>query len=131
MNKDNNASAKTIPAVSFLQVTLVTLFGCGFFSVTSPTPASSLVVIAGSVMLAAVLYVWLALLVRLFALFLPFPTRQQRILAAALTFIVMFLALMQSIGELSWRDAFVAIPLVIILYAYATYATHGRPAHAR
>lgn len=131
MNRDNTAPTKVSPAASLLHVALVTLFACGFFSIVSPTPANSLAVIGGSAMLAAVLYVWFALLARLLALFFTFPTRQQRILAATLTFVMMFLALMQSIGELSWRDAFVVILLVILLDAYATYAARDHVSRGR
>lgn len=128
MNKNNATIGKATPAVSSLQVLLVTTFAGIFFGVVSPTPASSLAVIAGSVTLCTVSYVWFALFVRLLAAFWPFPTRQQRVLAVALTLIVMFLILMQSIGELSWRDAFAVIPLVVILYVYATYASREQPA---
>lgn len=131
MNKNNSTLIKAAPAVSFLQVTLVTLFACVFFGIVSPTPASSLAVIAGSITLGAVFYVWFALFVRLAVLFWPFPIRQQRTLAVALTLMVMFLVLMQSIGELSWRDAFAAIPLAIVLYAYITYAAHKQPERGR
>ena len=125
MNKDSTASAKTVPAISFLHVSLVTVLACAFFGVVAPTPSNSVAVIAGSITLGAVIYVWSAFFVRLFAALWPFPTRQQRVLAATLTLAVMFLILMQSIGELSWRDALAAIPLAIILYAYATYVSRG------
>jgi len=131
MNKNSNIPPKAAPAVSYLQVTLVTLFACGFFGIVSPAPASSLAVIAGSITLGVILYVWSALFVRLFALFWSFPTRQQRILAATLTLITMFLVLMQSIGELSWRDAFVVIPLVVILYGYIMYVARRQPEQGR
>lgn len=131
MNKDTNAPAKTNPAVSILQVALITTFAGGFFGLTSPVPVSSVAVIAGSVTLGGVFYVWFALFVRLFAMFWPFSVRQQRILAMVLAATVMFLILMQSIGDLSWRDAFAVIPLVAILYVYTIYASRERPASTR
>lgn len=130
MNKDKTAQTKTTPAVTLLQVSLATLSAGAFFGFVSPTPINSLSVIAGSIMLGIVLYVWFALFVRLIAAFWPFPTRQQRILAAALTLTVIFLIMMQSIGELSWRDAFAAVPLVIILYVYTTYTSHEQSARS-
>lgn len=128
MNKNNAPSIKTAPAVSFMQVFFVTAFAGVFFGVVSPAPASSLAVIAGGITLGVLTFVWFALLARLFAAFWPFPMRQQRILAASLTLTMMFLILMQSIGELSWRDAFVAIPLAAILYVYATYVSREQSA---
>lgn len=131
MNKNKAPSTRTAPAVSFMQVLFVTAFAGVFFGVVSPAPASSLAVIAGGITLGGLTFVWFALLVRLFAAFWPFPARQQRVLAASLTLTMMFLILMQSIGELSWRDAFVAIPLVAILYVYATYVSREQPAQDR
>jgi uncharacterized membrane protein len=63
------------------------------------------------------------MLVRLLAVFWAFPIHQQRLLAGVLTVTTMFIVLLQSIGEMSWRDVLVVIPLVIIFYIYAAYAS--------
>lgn len=134
MNIDSSTQTKTAPTVSFLHVLLVTAFAAVFFGIVSPAPSNSVAIIAGSITLGLVTYVWVALFIRLFAIFWPFTRRQQRVLDATLTLTVMFLILMQSVGELSWRDAFAAIPLAAILYAYAMYVSReqsaqGRPGH--
>lgn len=118
------------PVATLLWTSLVTVFAGIFFGIVSPAPASSLAVLAGSVTLGALCYAWLAWFIRLGAMFWPFPTRQQRVLAAVLTLATMYLILMQSIGELSWRDAVAVIPLAAILYAYTTYTARGQAARS-
>jgi hypothetical protein len=131
MNQASSATTKATPAISIPQLLLVTLLAATFFGIVSPTSSNSLIIIVGSVTLGAALYVWFALFVRLFAMFWPFPNRQQRILAFILAVTAIFLVLMQSIGELSLRDAFAIVPLVVLLYAYISYASRIRPAQAR
>jgi len=78
--------------------------------------------------LAACFYAWLAFIIRLIALFWPFSIRSQRHLAGALTLLATFMILMQSIGELSWRDVLAIVPLVAILYVYVGYFARPRKA---
>jgi hypothetical protein len=92
-----------------------------FFSAVNPATSSSFVVVAGCVLLGATLYVFFRGLAKSLSLMVVLsPTAQNRIalLAAGL---LLFMLLMQSIGQLSIRDAIAALALAAVLYFYFSY----------
>jgi len=115
------AASNSTHIISVPIVAGVSLFGLIFFSMVNPASTNSTIVIAGAVVLSACVYVWSALIIRMMTISWPFSIRSQRSLAGALTLVSIFIVLMQSIGELSWRDVFAAVPLLVILYVYVGY----------
>lgn len=92
-----------------------------FFCGANPTNSSSLTVIIGCVLLAATAYSLLLRLARVLTAFVPMAERSQRRLTLFVTLLLMFLVLMQSIGQLSVRDVFIVVPLLALCYAYMSY----------
>jgi hypothetical protein len=78
-------------------------------------------IILGSLLTALTIYFILLALTRLLAVFFIMSKRTQRRFAIFITLILMFLLLMQSIGQLSLRDILAIVPLMVILYIYLTY----------
>jgi hypothetical protein len=93
-----------------------------FFCLVNPTDSNSFVALAGCLLLALTAYALVLGSVRLVAIFIPISERSQRHLASFTTLSLIFLLLMQSIGQLSLRDTLAVVPLTIILYVYLTYA---------
>ena len=100
---------------------IVSVIDAAFFSLTSPQTSHSLLIIAGICLLVAGIYVWTATLVRVLGAFWPLTLRTKWRLVMFLTVMTSLLIVMQSIGQLSWRDALVIIPFVAVLYAYIAY----------
>lgn len=125
---DKASSTKPMAVISLKYVALVTILAIGFFVIVDPSAGSSWIIMLGSVVLTILIYVWLALGIRVIAVFWPFSMRLQRGLAISSTLVVMFMILMQSIGELSWRDALAIVPLVALLYIYIAYMSTSRQA---
>ena len=92
-----------------------------FFSLIDPANSTSFMIILGSLLTALTIYFILLALTRLLAVFFIMSKRTQRRFAIFITLILMFLLLMQSIGQLSLRDILAIVPLMVILYIYLTY----------
>ena len=123
-------SSNTSHIISVPAVVVVTLIAFMFFSVVTPNPANSAVIVTGVIILATILYVWFAFFIRIAAIFWPLSIMWQRNLSIAVMMGAMLLILMQSIGELSWRDVLVVILLDVILYAYIGYMSRTKRASA-
>ena len=112
--------------LTYKYLAIVTLAASVFFSVVNPSKASTLMIFVGSVLLALLLYVWAAFLIGLVALFRTSPPISRRLLAVLISASCIFLLLLQSIGELSWRDTFVIVLLAFGIYVYLTYLARSR-----
>ena len=113
--------------MSLRLVAVVTGIDAVYFSLTEPNAGNSLMLIAGIGLLAISVYVWVGLAVRCGAAFWPTPARGQRRLTTFLAVVVMVLILMQSIGQLSWRDFAAIIPFAVAFYVYLAYLTPNVP----
>jgi len=92
-----------------------------FFSITSPVGGSSLILIVGTVLLAFTIYIALRTIMSFLSVFLSVSVLTQKRIAMLTTLLLVFLILMQSIGQLSIRDVLAAIPLMVVFYLYMTY----------
>jgi hypothetical protein len=114
------------PVVSFRLVAAISVIDGVFFGLSNPgSNASGVLIIAGIALLAVGIFAWSGLLIRLAALFWPFGLRAQRRLVIFATAISLALILMQSIGQLSWRDVLTFLPLALALYIYIAYLSAG------
>jgi len=94
-----------------------------FFSLVNPANSSSFMIIIGILLTALTIYVAIFGLTKLLAVFFTVSRRTQRRFAIFSTLVLMFLLLMQSIGQLSLRDILAIVPLMIVLYIYLTYTS--------
>lgn len=97
-----------------------------FFSLINPLNSNSFMIIIGCLLTALTIYVVLRALTRLLAVFITMSQRTQRRFAIFTTLLLMFLLLMQSIGQLSLRDIIAIVPLMVVLYIYLTYTSRTR-----
>ena len=100
-----------------------------FFGFVSPRAASSSVVIIGCLLLGATLYALCRVSVFLVSMAAPVAEGSRRRLAFCVALPATFMLLLQSIGQLSWRDAFAAIPFAAITYIYWGYIVRQKVAH--
>ena len=113
--------------ISLKLVGAISLVDGLFFSLTSPKTGNSSLIIVGTCLLVAGMYAWSALFVRVLAAFWPLRLRTKRHLAVFLAILVSVLIIMQSIGQLSWRDGLAIIPFAVALYAYVAYLAAHQP----
>ncbi len=106
-------------------VVIATFLDVLFFSFVDPSSGNSLLIILGGGFMALGVYVWSALIVRVVSLYWPLTLNTQRSLAILGSALVVFLILLQSIGQLSWRDILAALPFAIILYIYMSFRVNG------
>jgi TRAP-type uncharacterized transport system fused permease subunit len=92
-----------------------------FFSLTNPNNVPSFVLVLGFLLLLMTLYLVVRVVVTLLR-------RTRRRLTGFTTGLLGVLLALQSIGQLTTRDAVVIVPIAIVLYVYFTYArTKMRP----
>lgn len=92
-----------------------------FYSMVDPTGNHVSVVIVGCALAVVNIYACWTLIVTLLHLLRPLSRGAQRGLCWAGSAVCSYLLLMQSIGQLDWRDAIAAILLAVILYLYIAY----------
>ena len=97
-----------------------------FFSLINPANSSSFMIILGCILTALSIYMIIFGLTRLLAIFITVSRRTQRRFAIFITLVLMFLLLMQSIGQLSLRDILAIVPLMVVLYIYLTYTSRTK-----
>ena len=121
-------TSKDFQLITFKRTIILSVIVCLFFSLVAPSAGNSLVIVVGMVMLAIGVYVWCAVVVRLIALLLTprFTPRSQKAGAICVSACVVFLIILQSIGQLSWRDALATSLLTLILYLYTSYRASQR-----
>ena len=100
-----------------------------FFCLASPRTGNAFVIILGCILLSLTIYTAALLVARVLERRGLVTTRTAHRLALLLASFVVFLILLQSIGQLSARDVLAAIPLALVLYLYITY-TSDRSDHA-
>jgi hypothetical protein len=113
---------KTVRSIRYWQAFAVLLADIILYTRTNAATIAPIVLIVGFILLALTAYVFvygLCSIARLYGL----PVRHKRRIATFLSIVFGLIVALQSIGELSARDIFVLVPLVMIGYAYATYAT--------
>lgn len=92
------------------------------FTGTNARNVTSFVLIAGFLLLVFTTYQCTRVVLALSALYgLPIGIKRSRRLAGSLSAMISVLVALQSIGELSPRDALVLLPLVILGYLYSFY----------
>ena len=112
------------PAIKFVIPLLVA--DIVFFSLVNPLSSNSFMIIIGCLLTALTIYIVLRALTRLLGVFISMSQPTQRRFAIFMTLLLMFLLLMQSIGQLSIRDILAIVPLMIVLYIYLTYTSRTR-----
>jgi hypothetical protein len=107
---------------------LILLLGLSaiFFSFVSPIQNSSLIAVAGSALVALTVYALILFVLRLISALIPISQKSRKSLALAATSVIVFLLLMQSIGQLSFRDGIAILPITVILYLYIGYLSQKR-----
>jgi hypothetical protein len=109
-----------------LTIGLLALDGA-FFAFTDPAKIDSIFLIVGFMLLAATSYLLIIKLCALGRVYgLQFDRKSHQI-AMFGTGILIGLIALQSIGELTFRDLLVAIPLGVITYMYLSYGRSSRP----
>lgn len=116
------------PSRTIRLAALLILADCLFFGFVNPSVASSGVVIVGCLLLGASLYALSRLLMQFAGVLLPIGVQPQRRLALCVALSVTIMLLLQSVGQLSWRDLFAIVPISIIGYAYWGYAASQKVA---
>jgi hypothetical protein len=93
-----------------------------FFSRINPVTVASIGLIGGFILLLLSIYIMVRLTLAGLSLYIRGVRRTRRRLTLFVTGIIGALLAMQSIGQLSVRDALVIVPIAIIIYVYFTYA---------
>jgi len=93
-----------------------------FFLSTDPIKIPLSLIIFGFLLLGLTIYRLIMATLKLVAIYIPKIQNQHARLARMLTLTVVLLMAMQSIGQLSGRDAIALLPLVILSYLYLTHA---------
>ncbi len=107
-------------------IALLLISDISYFSLVNPGNSNSFVVIVGCILIALSIYILVLALTKLFAVFFLISHSSQRRLTIFLTILLVFLLLMQSIGQLSLRDVLTIVPLMVVLYLYLTYITKNK-----
>jgi len=113
---------KMIRSIRYWQALVVLIGDVVLYTRTNAASVAPIILIGGFILLVLTTYVivyGLCSIARLYGL----PIRHKQRVATFLSIITGLIIALQSIGELSARDIFVLVPLVVIGYAYATYAT--------
>ena len=98
-----------------------------FFAFTDPAKINSIFLIFGFMLLAATSYLLIIKLCALGRVYgLQFDRKSHQIALFGTGIIISLMAL-QSIGELTFRDLLVALPLGVITYMYLSYGRSYKP----
>src|SRR6185437_13052820 len=92
-----------------------------FFGLFNPQTSSTFIVILGCCLLVITIYLVSVAFTELLSWGIPLTKITRRRFALFVTMLSAFLILMQSIGQLTLRDALAVLPLVLIAYLYITY----------
>jgi hypothetical protein len=103
-------------------VLLLVLADLLFFSFTNPSSVASFVLIIGFLLLIATLYWLVRLAVTGICFYIPALRHTRGRLTIFITGIIGALLALQSIGQLTTRDAIVIVPIALVLYVYFMYA---------
>src|ERR1017187_2554976 len=98
-----------------------------FFSLINPTDSSSFIVISGCILVILTTYALVSAVTRLVAIFIPISVATQKRFTLFMSLLLVFMLLMQSIGQLSLRDLIAILPLLTVLYIYLTYNSKDSP----
>jgi hypothetical protein len=109
----------------WLALAIVAMDGM-FFTMTNPSKVVSIVLMVGFLLLSLTLYFFLGRLLSLTSLYGISLGRHRKRLAFFATGIAAGLLALQSMGELSTKDALVAVPLALVLYFYLSYRQTGQ-----
>ncbi len=105
----------------FMQLSALFVLDVLFFGLIDPAKAYAVVVIVGFGLLVATVYVivdFLLLLIEKLAVITPMA--RKRLLSGA-TMLFALLVAMQSIGQLTVKDMFAIVPLVVVVAFYLSY----------
>jgi len=98
-----------------------------FFGLVNPTTSNSYVVILGCILIILSTYALVLIVTRLVAIFIPVSVATQKRFTLFVSLLLVFILLMQSIGQLSTRDLIAILPLLAVLYIYLTYVAKDKP----
>jgi len=105
---------------------VVLLVDLSFFSLVNPTASSSFVLIAGSLLIGLTLYLVFRLLTQALAPLIGLSLAAQKRLSIFAAAFLMFLMLMQSVGQLSRRDVIAGVILLALFYLYSSYISKAQ-----
>lgn len=94
-----------------------------FFSAINPAKAYALVVIVGFGLLVLTIYAVIDLLLLLVVRIVPLSDLLRKRILTSGTMLLGLLIAMQSIGQLTVKDMFALVPLVLVLGFYLSYQT--------
>ena len=115
MHVDQHRKKRAVAVLALIGIDAV------YFGVSNPEGASPLVIIVGGVLVLVTVYVLASVAVAAVSVFMPLKRTTQKRLVWLSSLILAFLILMQSIGQLGWRDVLAALPFFLVAYLYITY----------
>ncbi len=124
--KVSEAKTRFVAGKAFRITAITTVVAAVFFAVTNPSQGNMTLIMLGSVIMAVTLYIWVALFVKVVVSQRFLETQGTPRLALLLTIPVIYVILMQSIGQLNIQDILAIVPLVGILYLYLLRSTASR-----
>jgi drug/metabolite transporter (DMT)-like permease len=113
---------KKLPKNHIVAAIFFCLVDYQFYSRTNPSTASSLYLFVGFILLLLTTYSFVALILDCLGLYIERLRTSRKQLTICITCIGGLLIGLQSVGQLSPRDALVIFPLAIIFYVYYMYA---------
>jgi len=111
-----------------LYVALLVVVDILFFTTTDPGKVAAPWLIVGYILAVATLYWIVRAIVAFLGLYSKALRRQKRRLATLLTLIGAILLAMDTVGQLSFRDLAVLVPLALIAYFYLSYGKSKKKA---
>jgi hypothetical protein len=112
---------KLLRHVRFWVILAIAAVDITFFTMTDPNKGSSIMLMAGFILFILSLYYLINRLLIvgvLYGLSIGMHTRR---LALCITGVIAGLLALQSIGELTTKDALIFAPLAVIMYVYLSY----------
>jgi hypothetical protein len=120
------ASYNPLASAKFRIIVLLLMINVLFFGLINPTTSNSYVVMLGCILIILNIYALVLIITRLVAIFIPVSAATQKRFTLFMSLLLVFMLLMQSIGQLSTRDLIAILPLLAVLYIYLTYISKGR-----
>jgi hypothetical protein len=121
------ASFNPLASAKFRIIVLLMMLDILFFGLVNPTTSNSYVVILGCILIILSTYALVLIVTRLVAIFIPVSVATQKRFTLFVSLLLVFILLMQSIGQLSTRDLIAILPLLAVLYIYLTYVAKDKP----
>jgi hypothetical protein len=102
-------------------ITILLVVDSMFFSITNPSKGSSFMLIVGFLFLALTIYYIFSQLLKILSFYGFSNGKHSRRLTYYFTGLIAGLLALQTIGELTLKDAVILTPLSLVLYFYVSY----------